>query len=490
MATHDIKTDPWQSENGGGEYRRTSFGIGEKRRLSAGSGRRASYGYDPAIEISATNDAVFGDVSNGPNYRAVGWAGAVVLMLKTQIGLGVLGIPLVFDTIGMVPGVICLLALAIMTTWSDYIVGVFKINHPEVYGIDDVGGLIAGRAGYIIMGTVFCLFWIFVAGSAMVSISIALNALSLHGACTAIFVAVAAIIGFLVSSIQTLHKISWIAWVGVVGIISSILVLTIAVGLQDRPSDAPQTGIFVSDYKITANPSPASAFQALSTLVFAYAGTPAFFSIVSEMREPRQYGRSMFICQGIVTALYLAIGIVVYYFCGSYVASPALGSAGQLFKRICYGLALPGLLASMILLSHVPAKYIFIRILKGTRHLSSNTPTHWIVWLSCTAGIALVSYILAEAIPVFGELVSFAGAAFGTLLCLQPMGAMWLYDNWGRSDRGIKWKLMVAWSIFIIVGGTFLTIAGTYGSIVGIINALDSGSKTSPWSCADNSNSS
>ena len=55
----------------------------------------------------------------------------------------------------------------------------------------------------------------------MVSISIALNALSLHGACTAVFVAVAAIIGFLFSSIQTLGRITWLAWVGVVGIISA-----------------------------------------------------------------------------------------------------------------------------------------------------------------------------------------------------------------------------------------------------------------------------
>lgn len=57
----------------------------------------------------------------------------------------------------MIPGIICLLAIGAMTTWSDYIVGVFKINHPEVYGIDDVGGLIAGRVGYVIMGTTFCL---------------------------------------------------------------------------------------------------------------------------------------------------------------------------------------------------------------------------------------------------------------------------------------------------------------------------------------------
>jgi len=34
---------------------------------------------------------------------------------------------------------------------SDYIVGVFKLNHPEVYGIDDVGKMIFGKPGQIIL---------------------------------------------------------------------------------------------------------------------------------------------------------------------------------------------------------------------------------------------------------------------------------------------------------------------------------------------------
>lgn len=43
--------------------------------------------------------------------------GAAILMMKTQIGLGVLSIRLVFDTLGMIPGIIILLAIAIITTW-------------------------------------------------------------------------------------------------------------------------------------------------------------------------------------------------------------------------------------------------------------------------------------------------------------------------------------------------------------------------------------
>lgn len=77
--------------------------------------------------------------------------------MKTQIGLGVLSIPLNFDVLGMIPGVICLLIIGGITTWSDYMVGAFKMNHGEVYGIDDVGQLIAGKPGRYVMAAVFVL---------------------------------------------------------------------------------------------------------------------------------------------------------------------------------------------------------------------------------------------------------------------------------------------------------------------------------------------
>lgn len=48
----------------------------------------------------------------------------------------------------------------------------------------------------------------------MLGVSISLNAISTHGTCTAVYVAVAAIVGFILSSIQTLAKISFLAWGG------------------------------------------------------------------------------------------------------------------------------------------------------------------------------------------------------------------------------------------------------------------------------------
>lgn len=127
---------------------------------------------------SATYDDVFGEISEqGPNYRnvsvfggyfvirvnvvlnivQVGVYGTIALLMKTQVGLGVLSIPSAFDTLGMVPGVICLLAVAAITTWSAFEIGKFKLRHRDVYGIDDVGSLFFGSIGKNFFGFIFCL---------------------------------------------------------------------------------------------------------------------------------------------------------------------------------------------------------------------------------------------------------------------------------------------------------------------------------------------
>jgi amino acid permease len=142
----------------------------------------------------------------------------------------------------------------------------------------------------------------------------------------------------------------------------AVFVVTIAVALQDQPSAAPKvTGEWKSDYKLVNNPSFTEAISAVSTLVFTYAGTPAFFNIVSEMRDPTQYTRALTVCQVTVTVVYIIVGTIVYYYCGSYVASPALGSAGPLIKKVGYGIALPGLLGSAILLSHVRRPHAYLQ---------------------------------------------------------------------------------------------------------------------------------
>lgn len=49
---------------------------------------------------------------------------------------------------------------------------------------------------------------------------------------------------------------------------------------------------------------------------------------------------------------------------------------------------------------------------------------------------------------------------------------------------------MVCWSVFVVAIGTFMMVAGTYGSIVSIIATYNATGGSAAWSCSDNSNSS
>lgn len=129
-----------------------------------------------------------------------------------------------------------------------------------------------------------------------------------------------------------------------------------------------------------------------------------------------------------------------------------------------------------------------MRFLRGSEHLTANSITHWVTWLGSTLTITVVSYCIASGIPIFEQLVALIGALLGPLMSFQPMGCMWLFDNWKRPDakRSPRWFMGVAWSAFVIIAGMFLLIAGTYSAISTIVNSPDG---TGAWSCADNSNS-
>ena len=110
-----------------------------------------------------------------------------------------------------------------------------------MYGIDDAAGIMFGPIGKIVIRAIFFLCetptelscsrwtglifmssdWVFVSGSAILSLSIGLNAVSGHATCTATFIAVTAIAGLIFASIPTLSKVSALAAGGAIAILIS-----------------------------------------------------------------------------------------------------------------------------------------------------------------------------------------------------------------------------------------------------------------------------
>ncbi|KAI7372938.1 amino acid transporter, partial [Hortaea werneckii] len=223
------------------------------------------------------------------------------------------------------------------------------------------------------------------------------------------------------------------------------------------------TGAYDLGFYAVAYPSFAAGMVATCTIFVSSAGTSAFLPVISEMKNPRDFRKALFLCMSLVTAAYLAFSLVVYKWCGQWVASPSLGSAGQTVKMVAYGVGLVGLI--------------------------EDTITHWVTWLGLTFGLGALSFVLAMAVPIFQYLIALTGSICFAPLAISLPGWLWIYDHksW---YKGSAFQQAAFWfHAFLIPLGLFILVGGTYGVVEEIIQAYADGTIGSAFSCADNSGS-
>lgn len=103
------------------------------------------------------------------------------------------------------------------------------------------------------------------------------------------------------------------------------MIISIGVTLRDRPAAAPQTGPYDLGYHNFASPTFVAGMTASCTIFVSTAGTSAFLPVIAEMKNPKDYNKAVYVAMGLVNASYIAFSLVVYHWCGQWVASPSLG---------------------------------------------------------------------------------------------------------------------------------------------------------------------
>lgn len=475
----------------------------EKKELNSNYSPESSHIDDLQIE----DQNVFKVKDNGPDFRGLTCFGAAALVVKTQFGLGILGLPSTFYVLGIVPGLISLIALCILTTWSGVVVGRFRLRHPHTYSIGDAAEILFGPAGREFMGIAFWFYYTLAYGATVLTVSIAFNAITEHAACTTIWTAVGAIISLILGcAVRTLKVMSWIGVAAIVFLFISVWTVAIACLTQSRPAGAPAGEVINKGIAaFSTGQSYASIASAVAAQLAGLGGTASFFTIHTEMREQRDYNKALYYGQGFVAANYIIIACMVYGKVGKYVTSPALGSAGTLIKKICYGIALPGLIASCFFLAHLSGKYGLVRLLRGTRHLQMNTFTHWITWICLMLLVIALGFIIASAIPFFSDLISLVAALFGTLFSLIVPAFIAFYNMGAyvrqEGDRRLAWMpvcfkewkksranlINAVVSAISLAFGLYILVSGTYGAVQSIVTAYQDGTVSHAFACQDNS---
>lgn len=448
------------------------------------------------------------------NFRGVSWQGAAVLCAKFQIGLGIIGLPTTFDALGFFPGILCFCVLWTMSTFGGYLCGNARQYYPHMHNIGDAAHHLFGPVGREFIGTVYYIYVALTAGAGTLAVSVAFNALSEHGACTMAFAGAGAAATLVVGTgLRDLERVSWLGWVGVISTLIAIWTTAIACLTQSRPAAAPP-GAPPPDVRAFANTTFAEAMAAIANQLFTVGGSSIFFSISAEMKHPEKFTRSLLYGHTFLLVVSLATSSIIYAKLGQYIASPALGSAGLLFKKICYGITLPGLIISAVLFSHAGAKYWFVKVLRGTRHLQSNTLVHWSIWSGAMLVTVAIGVIVIGLVPFFDDFLALIGAITNPILVLCTPGFMllyflarrpskatergvvhseevtgrhWFVDSLTVYKRGWRDALFMGIAWFMLVSGLFIIVGGTYGTVFIINEKYGDGKIGGVFQCADNS---
>ncbi|KXT01946.1 hypothetical protein AC578_2567 [Pseudocercospora eumusae] len=444
-------------------------------------------GYEKGDEREAHE--IFQKSTDGVDFRTVSWPRATIIFLKIQFAMSILAVPGALATLGAVGGALSIVGWEALNTYTAVILGDFRNRHPECHTVADMCGMLWGRAGRELVSLQILVAQVLITAAGIVSCSTAFNALSNHGTCTVVFSFVSAVLITGFSSIRTFSRLGWLTWVGFFTFFIAVFIFVVAVTRQNRPAAAPPAGDFDLGWTAIAYPTFAAGITASANIFISGSGSMMYLPVISEMKNPLEYRKACLVASFFVGSIYLSFSLVIYRWCGVWIATPAFGSAGTLFKKISYGVALPGLVIGVGIYQHVAAKLIFVRVLRNTHHLQDSTVIHWTTWLASNLILGVLGFIIAEAVPILNYLLGLAGS-----LCFAPFSlifpaVLWMYDYRGYRSGGAGHKVVYGLHIAIVLVGLFMVIGGTYGVALSIKEAYATGIIGKAFDCSDNSGS-
>ncbi|CAF3466156.1 unnamed protein product [Fusarium graminearum] len=443
--------------------------------------RQASFG-EATAQMFQTDLEKEKTIQGTAHFHRLGWKRLTVILIVQAIALGSLSLPGAFATLGMVAGVLLCIGIGLIAMYASYMVGLVKLKYPDIDHYVDAGRLLMGGFGDKLFAVVFLGLLILATGSHCLTGTIALVKITGSSICKLSFGVISAVILMILAIPPSFTEIAILGYIDFISIILAIGIVMIATGIQR--SDAPG-GFSSSTWSAWPQEdlSFTQALTAVSNIVFSYAFAAAQFSFMSEMHTPADFTKSIVTLGLTEIVLYTITGSVIYAFVGQEVQSPALLSASPLVSKVAFGIALPVIYISGSINATVACRFIHGRLYQNTITRFINTRKGWVTWLAVVAFVIFLSWVIAEAIPFFSELLGICAALFisGFSFWIPPI--MWFFllkeGNW-YDKRNVK---RAACNCIVFIVGFFVFIAGTYASIDQIIAKFNGGSVGRPFSC-------
>jgi amino acid permease len=382
-----------------------------------------------------------------------------MVMIAETISLGILSLPSALATLGLIPGLIILIAFGLLSTYTGQIIGQFKLRHPRIHSMADAGHVLFGRIGGEVLGIGQLLFYVFIMGSHILTFSIMMNAITEHVICTIAFMFIGTLLSFLLTIPRTLKNLSWWSITSCISIVGAITITMVGVSIS-KPG--------MGNIELWPDPDVPfyQAFLAVANIVVAFAGHVAFFTFISELRKPEEFPKALYLLQAIDTSLYITTAIVIYYYAGEEVRSPALDSAGPVVRKVAYGIAMPTILVAGVVNGHVAVKYLYVRMFRdrgvGADGQPRQNPMYQKtlkargIWVAINGLLWVMAWLIAEGVPVFNDLLGLTSSLFASWFTFGLSGLFWFSMNRGVCFRGWKKSFGALVAAFCFLMGLLL----------------------------------
>ncbi|KAK1621940.1 aromatic and neutral aliphatic amino acid permease [Colletotrichum phormii] len=445
----------------------------------AGDREEAAPAYIPAT-AEENNSVLTGEDGELIDYKTLTWwQGGIVLIAET-VSLGILSLPSVLATVGLIPGIILILVMSGLSTYSGLVLAEFRNEYPFVQNFGDAVEVIGKSIG---MGAIFqevfgwaqVIFQVFVMGSHLLTWTICLNTLSNSSTCTIVWAVVGLAVFAVLNFPRTLKYTSYMS-------MASCLSITLAV-LMTLGDVAVTRPIGSGSIEVARQLGFTGAFLAVTNIAIAFSSHSCFFSVIGEFKKPEDWPKALALLQIADTTLYLLAAIVIYVFVGPDVPSPALSAAGsKTMRKAIWGIAIPTIVIAGVIYGHVAAKYIFSRLFRNTKHMIRRTKLSGIAWIGIVVAIWVLSMVIAESIPVFNSLLGLICALFASWFSYGLPGIFWLWMHHGNWFKDGKQTCKFVANVVLFLTGFLICVLGLWASIESIANEKG----TKPWTCASN----
>ncbi|EST05001.2 Amino acid transporter, transmembrane [Kalmanozyma brasiliensis GHG001] len=455
---------------------------------------------DDLVEVSSTADsdevaaaARVKEAQEGGTikYRTLSWQKAAILLFTEYVCLAILAFPWAFSYLGMAGGLLATLGVGLAALYTSLILWRYCLKHPHILNICDIGYQIFGKSkiAYELTALALVLNNVFIMGLHTLTGSEILNTLSNHGTCTVVFSIVIMLVSILLTLPRKLEQLTGLGIVSAISMFISIMLVLIFTGIQGpNPAvedfDAP---VFITAFAPKGT-TFVSGFGAFLNIVFTWIGHIMYPTFIAEMKDPREFPKALYAVTVAEFVLFSVTGIVGYRYTGQYTTAPAVGTLRPVFKKIAFAFVLPTTIIIGVLYASVVAKYLFSRLTMGTKHYNNHTVLGWTVWVGCVTVTWVLGWVIGEAVPFFGSLLSLMSALFDCYFGYIFWAFAFFELNKGQLWVGQPWlrKVETAFQYVLILAGLFILGPGLYASVQSIIDNYATGSIKAPFTCANN----